>query len=98
MHVAINMAADDLAQGRILTVVQRAIRGTGIRTEQIWLEATERGFMDPKSTRTIIEKARELGHSIAIAQKSHSRHLLPTDAAKPVDILTICESPLFFAV
>ncbi|AEK55791.1 MULTISPECIES: EAL domain-containing protein [Brucella] len=92
LHVAINMAADDLAQGRILTVVQRAIRGTGIRTEQIWLEATERGFMDPKSTRTIIEKARELGHSIAIDDFGTGYSSLHYLQELPVDTLKIDKS------
>lgn len=92
LHVAINIAADDLVQGRILTLVQNAILGTGIRAEQIWLEATERGFMDPDSTRAVIEKARENGHSIAIDDFGTGYSSLQYLQELPVDALKIDKS------
>jgi len=66
LHVAINLVADDLQSGRVLRVIQRAIGPAGVRTEQIWLEATERGFLDPEVANVTINEARRLGHSIAI--------------------------------
>ncbi|MFQ0813130.1 diguanylate phosphodiesterase [Brucella anthropi] len=92
LHVAINIAADDLVQGRILTLLQSATLGTGIRAEQIWLEATERGFMDPESTRAVIEKARENGHSIAIDDFGTGYSSLQYLQELPVDALKIDKS------
>ncbi|MFT4002889.1 MAG: EAL domain-containing protein [Rhizobium sp.] len=66
MHVAINLSASDVSTGRILDLLERALPGTGIRNEQIWLEATERGFVDVEGARAVIARAHERGHVIAI--------------------------------
>ena len=66
MHISINMCAADVSTGRMIDVLDRKLRGTEIRKEQIWLEVTERGFVDVDSARNAIVRAREQGHLISI--------------------------------
>lgn len=62
LNVEINMEEEEIEKGRILNVVKREIRGNGIRKEKIWMEEKERGLMDKKRKRKIIEKEREIGN------------------------------------
>ncbi len=66
LHVAINLSAADIKTGRALPLIGAALQGTGIEREQIWMEATERGFMDIDSAKSTITLARQLGHKVAI--------------------------------
>jgi sensor c-di-GMP phosphodiesterase-like protein len=98
LHIAVNLSAQDIKTGRILPYLDKALRGTGITTDQIWLEATERGFMDVEAAKKTLEQARLSGHAVAIDDfgtgYSSLSHLqdLPLDALK-IDksfIDTIC--------
>jgi sensor c-di-GMP phosphodiesterase-like protein len=98
LHVAVNLSARDIKTGRILPIIHAALAGTGIEERQIWLEATERGFMDIDAARETLGQAREHGHAILIDDfgtgYSSLSHLqdLPLDALK-IDksfIDTIC--------
>lgn len=66
MHISINICAADVSTGRVIDVLERKLAGTGIRNEQIWLEATEHGFVDVDRARGTIARARKLGHLISI--------------------------------
>lgn len=66
MHVSINICAADVSTGRVIDVLERKLIGTEIRKEQIWLEATERGFVDVDRGRDAIARAREQGYFISI--------------------------------
>ena len=48
LHIASNLSAQDISSGRVLA---QALQGSGIAPQQIWLEATERGFMDADAAR-----------------------------------------------
>jgi len=63
LHIAINISAQDIKTGRVLDVVKHALVDTNILADQIWLEATERGFMDIDAARSTISRAREMGHT-----------------------------------
>ena len=98
LHIAVNLGAQDIKTGRILPYLDLALRGTGIETAQIWLEATERGFMNVDDAKRTLEQARLTGHAVAIDDfgtgYSSLSHLqdLPLDALK-IDksfIDTIC--------
>ncbi len=65
LYVAINVAAEDMTSGRILDMVKMRVPGSGIRPDQIWLEATERGLLE-ESARQTITQARQAGYRIAI--------------------------------
>jgi len=66
VHVAINLAPEDMMSGRALKVLAGKLAGTGISNQQIWLEATERGFMDIDRARAVISSARHAGYRVAI--------------------------------
>lgn len=87
-HIAINLAPEDMISGRALKVIAAKLAGTGIANQQIWLEATERGFMDIEKARAVISAARHSGHAVAIDDfgvgYSNLQYLqqLPLDALK----------------
>lgn len=88
LHIAINVSASDIESGRIIDVLDQKLRNTGVRKEQIWLEATERGFMDIETAGVTLDRARQAGHSVAIDDfgtgYSNLQYLqgLPLDAIK----------------
>ncbi|MBR0801718.1 EAL domain-containing protein [Bradyrhizobium jicamae] len=89
LHVAINVSAADIKTGRILPVVTRELERAGIEPQQIWLEATERGFMDIESARATIALARQLGHSVAIDDFGTGYSSLQYLQGLPLDALKI---------
>jgi sensor c-di-GMP phosphodiesterase-like protein len=88
LHVAINLCASDVTSGRVLPVLEENLGRHGIDPHQVWLEATERGFMDIDAARETLKIARAWGHTIAIDDfgtgYSSLQYLegLPTDALK----------------
>jgi sensor c-di-GMP phosphodiesterase-like protein len=88
VHIAINLSAADVGTERVLPIIAKALQHTGIQPQQIWLEATERGFVDIEAARSALARARELGHAVAIDDfgtgYSSLSHLegLPLDALK----------------
>lgn len=89
LHIALNLSAEDLVSGRVLAFIQQAIADTGIRTEQLWLEATERGFIDVEAARATIIEARRLGHSVAIDDFGTGYSSLQYLQRLPLDALKI---------
>ena len=55
-----------MQSGRILAVLDAALRDQGIRPQQIWLEATERGFRDLQAVQRILSQARAHRYVVAI--------------------------------
>lgn len=92
LHVSINLCADDVKTGRVLPVMQKALEHTGIWPQQIWLEATERGFIDIASARATITHARELGYSVAIDDFGTGYSSLQYLQGLPLDALKIDKS------
>ncbi len=92
LHIAINISAQDIKTGRVLDVVGRALVGTDILANQIWLEATERGFMDIEAARNTIRRARELGHAVAIDDFGTGYSSLSYLQGLPLDALKIDKS------
>ena len=92
LHIAINLCAADIKSGRILAVLEDRLANTGIRTEQIWLEATERGFMDIDAASVTLAKARERGHSVAIDDFGTGYSSLQYLQRLPLDALKIDKS------
>lgn len=92
LHIAVNLSAEDIKSGRILPVIEHALQGTGVLLEQLWLEATERGFMDPDSARRTLETARARGYSVAIDDFGTGFSSLQYLQALPLDALKIDKS------
>lgn len=92
LHIAVNLCADDIRTGRVLSSIQTALDQTGIRPQQIWLEATERGFIDIDPARETIIQARKLGHSVAIDDFGTGYSSLQYLQSLPLDALKIDKS------
>lgn len=92
LHIAINLCANDIKTGRVLPVIADALATSGIHSEQIWLEATERGFMDITSARATLNKAREMGHITAIDDFGTGYSSLQYLQDLPMDVLKIDKS------
>ena len=89
LHVAINLCASDIETGRVLDVLERALAGSGIEAQQIWLEATERGFINVDAARATLEKARARGHAVAIDDFGTGYSSLASLQSLPLDALKI---------
>ena len=92
LHIAINLCASDIETGRVLGVLERALDGTGIEAQQIWLEATERGFINVDAARATIDKARARGHAVAIDDFGTGYSSLSSLQNLPLDALKIDKS------
>jgi len=92
LHIAINVSATDMQSGRVIDFLDQALGDTGIRNEQIWLEATERGFIDIRSATSTLERARQAGHSIAIDDFGTGYSSLQYLQGLPLDALKIDKS------
>lgn len=92
LHIAINLSVDDIHTGRILKVINQALENTGIKKNQIWLEATERGFMKLESALKTLKRAQKLGYIIAIDDFGTGYSSLSTLQNFPLNILKIDKS------
>jgi len=92
LHIAINVAAQDIKTGRILDVVSKMLANSDIRPEQLWMEATERGCMDIASARLTLARAREMGHSMALDDFGTGYSNLQYLQGLPMDALKIDKS------
>lgn len=66
MHISINLSVDDLRSPTLPTLLHDQLQHWGIAAEQIILEITERGFVDPETTMPVIAHYRQAGHRISI--------------------------------
>jgi sensor c-di-GMP phosphodiesterase-like protein len=92
LHVSINLGADDMRSGRVLPVLAKALEYTGILTRQIWLEMTERSFLEVEAARSTIRSAQELGYSVAIDDFGTGYSSLQYLEGLPLDALKIDKS------
>ncbi|MDG9772300.1 EAL domain-containing protein [Klebsiella michiganensis] len=66
IHISINLSVDDLRSPRLPMLLQEQLQRWGISAQQIILEITERGFVDPQTTLPVIAGYRQAGHRISI--------------------------------
>ncbi|MGU7801738.1 EAL domain-containing protein, partial [Escherichia coli] len=66
MHISINLSVDDLRSPTLPTLLKEQLARWGINAEQLSLELTERGFVDPQTTLPVIIGYRQAGHRISI--------------------------------
>lgn len=92
VHISINLSAADMQGGRILDVLQTALADTDINPSQIWLEATERGFMELEPARAAMTRARSLGHAVMIDDFGTGFSSLQYLSRLPLDALKIDRS------
>ncbi|MBD4072774.1 EAL domain-containing protein [Xanthomonas citri pv. citri] len=92
LHVAINVSADDIKSGRVQGVLAQALRGTGVDSGQLWVEATERSLMDIDAARTTITHLRGAGHTVSINDFGTGYSSLQYLQGLPLDALKIDKS------
>lgn len=92
IHIAINISSADMQSGRFLAVLAKALAEAGVSPAQIWLEATERGFMNAVAARATIERARQAGHIVAIDDFGTGYSSLSLLETLPLDTLKIDKS------
>ncbi|WP_323614479.1 EAL domain-containing protein [Pseudomonas putida] len=92
MHVAINLAASDVSSGRFMDVLDEIRAKAGVHPSQIWLEATETGFMDLIPAKETMSKARALGYVTALDDFGTGYSSLQNLQQLPLDILKIDKS------
>jgi sensor c-di-GMP phosphodiesterase-like protein len=66
LHIAINLSAEDLADGSFLPLIDALVRDHRLEPNQIWLEATERGFLDYAAVSETILTAHQSGYVVCI--------------------------------
>ncbi|WEF27121.1 EAL domain-containing protein [Klebsiella aerogenes] len=66
IHISINLSVDDLRSPALPKLLHEQLAHWGLRAEQITLELTERGFVDPQTTLPVIIGYRQAGHRISI--------------------------------
>ncbi len=91
-HVSINVSAADIVTGRILGTLERALKGSGIAPQQIWLEMTERAFINIDGARPTLEELIRRGHCVAIDDFGTGYSGLQYLAKLPVEMLKIDKS------
>lgn len=92
LHIAVNLAAADMQNDHVLDVLAHVLEGTGIQPAQIWLEATERGFMNHDAALATITRARARGHLVAIDDFGTGYSSLQYLQDLPLDALKIDKS------
>lgn len=92
LHIAINLSAADIRGGRVLSILEQLLQEAGIKSEQIWLEATERGFIDIDRAREFMTQARERGYAIAIDDFGTGYSSLQYLESLPLDAIKIDRS------
>ncbi|WP_160000325.1 EAL domain-containing protein [Roseomonas sp. 18066] len=92
IHVSINISAEDIESGRFLPVLDAALARYGVAPTQVWLEATERGFINAEAARQTISRAQAVGHLVAIDDFGTGYSSLALLEKLPLDALKIDKS------
>ena len=92
LHIGINLCAGDILSGRALSVIDARLAGSGIHASQIWLEATEREFMDVDAAHATLAAARAHGYRTAIDDFGTGYSSLQYLQSLPIDVLKIDRS------
>ena len=66
VHISINLSVDDLRSPKLPILLREQLQHWNIAAQQIILEITERGFVDPQTTLPVIASYRQAGHRISI--------------------------------
>jgi sensor c-di-GMP phosphodiesterase-like protein len=86
------VSARDMVDGSFIDVLSEATSEAGIPPDRIWIEATERGFIDVEAARITLERARQAGHSVAIDDFGTGYSSLSLLEGLPLDALKIDKS------
>ncbi|WP_454782219.1 EAL domain-containing protein [Legionella sp. WA2022007384] len=89
LHISINVWSEDLYTGRIFEQLESKIAKSKIARNQIWIELTERTFLEAEKAKKIIIRARELGYVVVIDDFGTGFSSLSYLQNLPLDVLKI---------
>ena len=92
LHIAINLCADDVETGRPLPLLAELLRNKSIPPDRIWLEVTERGFINATAARDTLMRAQAQGHVIAVDDFGTGYSNLSLLHSLPLNVLKIDKS------
>ncbi|CEK11573.1 EAL domain-containing protein [Legionella hackeliae] len=92
LHVAINVAVEDIQTGRIVELLESKMMKSKIMRNQIWIELTERTFLEMEKAKKIIQRARQLGYIVVVDDFGTGFSSLSYLQNLPMDILKIDKS------
>ncbi len=92
LHVSINIPAVDMESGCFLPGLAAAISMAGIAPAQIWLEVTERGFINVSAATKAMTMARNAGYRILVDDFGMGYSILSMLEGLPLDALKIDKS------
>ena len=89
MHIAINLSGSDIVSGSILEVLDEALAHSYIAAQQVWLEATERSFINTEGARSTLAELQRRGHRTVIDDFGTGYSSLGYLKDLPIDTLKI---------
>lgn len=66
LHISINACSLDIQSGRILEILEKKISESSVRPDQIWIEVTERSFVDLDKSNKVLKEAQSKGYVILV--------------------------------
>lgn len=92
IYISINLSAADFHSPRLIALITDKAQQYAIRTQQIKIEVTERGFIDVPKTTPVIQAFRQAGYEVAIDDFGTGYSNLHNLYSLNVDILKIDKS------
>jgi sensor c-di-GMP phosphodiesterase-like protein len=90
--LSINLTADDLSTTATISLIRELITASHVRPDCLTLEATERGFLNPEVSQSVIDGLHELGVGVAIDDFGTGYSSLSYLETLSVDVLKIDKS------
>lgn len=91
-HISLNISAGDMESGGFLPGLASAVKKSQVCPSQVWLEVTERGFINASAATDAIEAARAAGYQITIDDFGTGYSSLALLERLPLDALKIDKS------
>ncbi|ROP60207.1 sensor c-di-GMP phosphodiesterase-like protein [Enterobacter sp. BIGb0383] len=92
IYISINLSAADFHSPRLISLITDKAQEYSVRTQQIKIEVTERGFIDVPKTTPVIQAFRQAGYEVAIDDFGTGYSNLHNLYSLNVDILKIDKS------